>query len=125
MANRPHRFPLGGYAKREMIPALPMFPRGEAVLPKPGRVAFKPTADALSFADMDRLASEVLRDVVQSIVAAAALEAAARSIALSLVQNYGVSHSLRALRTLPRPLRQLDQAILAKLEAVAVHLGSP
>lgn len=129
MTDNPKRFATGGYARHRGVD-VPMFRKGEAVAPLTHRRACiappypRPPAD-FSLADLDRIAIDCVKDMAKEFMARAALEAAARAIALELVQNFGVTHSLRAVRELPRPLRQLDQVILAKLEAVAEHLGAP
>lgn len=128
MTDNPKRFATGGYARHRGVD-VPMFRKGESVasltrgacrVPPPPRLPVD-----FSLADLDRIAVDCVKDMAKEFMARAALEVAARAIALGLVQNFGVTHSLRAVRELPRPLRQLDQVVLAKLEAVAEHLGAP
>lgn len=62
---------------------------------------------------------------VAATVFAAELEAQARISALAMIRAHGVTKPLLALRAMPPPLNPLQRLVLAKVEAVAVHLGSP
>lgn len=128
MTDNPKRFATGGYARGKPCP-LPLYHRStEQVRPRDRRCIAIPCPSAstdFKLADLDRMAVDFVKDMARSFIARAVLESAARAVALELVQTFGVTKSLRAVRSLPRPLRQLDQVILAKLEAVAEHLGAP
>lgn len=63
--------------------------------------------------------------IVVTLTAGAMLEATARSVTLGLVREFGVTLPLRAFRKRPKPLTRLESMVLAKLEGVAEHLGTP
>lgn len=66
-----------------------------------------------------------MQAMVNSAIRSAVEEAAARSVALALIREHGVTVPLRALQNAARPLMPLEKKILAKLEVVATVLGSP
>lgn len=122
MTSKPHlpMFHRGGYVSAKLM-SENLFPRGvEAVI---GSCNFrqKPGAQA-AFFEMDLLPPSVVFEQIKDAIIA---EATARAITLTLIRRYGVTIPLRAARTLPRPMGQVDALILAKLEAVAEHLGAP
>lgn len=63
--------------------------------------------------------------IVVTLTASAMLESTARSVTLGLIREFGVTLPLRAFRKRPKPLTRLESMVLAKLEAVAEHLGTP
>lgn len=66
-----------------------------------------------------------MASVVVTIAVDATLEATARAATLGLIREFGVTLPLRAFRALPRPLQRIEALVLAKLEGVAEHLGTP
>lgn len=118
MTSKPHlpMFHSGGYTSAKTlrpheIPAVISSPRW--------RTQAGPQA---AFFEMDLLPpSKVFERIKCAVIA----EATARAVTLTLIRRYGVTLPLRAARTLPRPMGQVDALILAKLEAVAEHLGAP
>lgn len=109
MTDNPKRFATGGYARHRGVD-LPMFRKGEAVARLTHRrPCIAPPYPRLppdfSLADLDRIAVDCVKDMARSFMARAALEVAARAVALELVQSFGVSHSLRAVPEVAHTLR--------------------
>ena len=126
--NYPRRFHAGGFTGGPLKPGeipvllLPgyLLTRPEAVAPKAtpidARCDFTATFDAV-----DPAFEALLRRVVKNVAA----ESTARLITVSLIREFGVGLPLKAFRNLPRPLDQMQALVLAKLEAIAEHVGTP
>lgn len=113
----PRRYATGGFTGRG-DPA--MTPRRDTEHLIPRELAERMEARARSFGIEPGVVS-----IVVTLTAGAMLESTARSVTLGLVREFGVTLPLRAFRKRPKPLTRLESMVLAKLEAVAEHLGTP
>lgn len=113
----PRRFATGGFTGRG-DPA--MTPRRETERLIPRDLAERMEARARAFGIEPGMVSMVV-----TITANAMLESTARAVTLGLVREFGVTVPLRAFRKRPKPLTRLESMVLAKLEGVAEHLGTP